>query len=155
MQYRIIIMPLVFPRCEKDERNLTALSLPIFRKADPEDNVQFNAGSLDYCPHTILGESRKVLHSLYGLAKLAFASIRMVFVYKINRICILKTLRKSLIFLGAVCIFCSLLTLSQGLFFSISNFTLKVEVPFAIWFAVWTFARAMCRPSNRLPLIFT
>lgn len=43
IQYRRIIMPLVFLKSEKGERNLRALPLLIVRIADPKDNVQFNA----------------------------------------------------------------------------------------------------------------
>lgn len=101
----------------KEERHLTVLPLPVLRITDPEDSTQFNAASLDYCPHTILGNKKKILHSLCGIAKLKFASIHMVLLYEITRRFILKTLRKTLIFLGSIYIY-SLLTLSQDPLFS-------------------------------------
>lgn len=106
-----------FLEIQKEERNLTVFPLPIPRITDPEDTMQFNAAGLHYCLHTILGNKRKILHSPCGIAKLKFASIHMSLLYEIGRIFILKTLRKPLIFLGAIYIFYSLLTLSQVLFF--------------------------------------
>lgn len=115
MQYRRIIKPFAFLKSEKDERKLTTHPLPIFRIADPEDNVKCSV-AVWTTVHTILGESRKILYTLYGIAKIEFVSIHMVFVYEINRVFIFKTLRQPLIFLGAIYIFYSLLKLLQGLF---------------------------------------
>lgn len=42
MQYRRIIMPFASLKSEKDERKLTTHPLPIFRIADPEDNVKYS-----------------------------------------------------------------------------------------------------------------
>lgn len=40
MQYRRIIMSFALLKSEKDERKLTTHRLPIFRIADPEDNMK-------------------------------------------------------------------------------------------------------------------